>query len=273
MFSLSGFHPASRRSANNGFTPGKSSAFTLIELLVVIAIIAILAAILFPVFAQSRERARQTACASNMRQMGTAILMYAQDNDDTYVWPQECQAVVASLCINPTNWITYSEGMTADSNGFAPNKDYLLKPYLKNSDIFICPSQRSRRDTTDSSGKRYLWTNYAMNKWDQASVSPSIPTASIPKSHPRTTGTGRFRLEMVTPAGAPMSYVDDAAGTILVWEHVEASMLCDKPFSYLNYSHFEGHHTDGLNLLFCDGHVKKYKARQLTQDMFTYWKE
>src|SRR5881296_1738464 len=58
------------------------AGFTLIELLVVIAIIAILAAILFPVFAQAREKARQTACLSNEKQMGTAVQMYAQDYDE-----------------------------------------------------------------------------------------------------------------------------------------------------------------------------------------------
>src|SRR5260370_11597723 len=58
--------------------------FTLIELLVVIAIIAILAAILFPVFAQARKKARVTACVSRMRQLGTAWMMYAQDYDETY---------------------------------------------------------------------------------------------------------------------------------------------------------------------------------------------
>src|SRR5687768_1575996 len=58
--------------------------FTLIELLVVIAVIAILAAILFPVFAQAREKARQAACASNLKQAGLAVVMYAQDYDETF---------------------------------------------------------------------------------------------------------------------------------------------------------------------------------------------
>src|SRR5438067_8373067 len=79
------------RSTGSGFCEGKETremrhrnAFTLIELLVVIAIIAILAAILFPVFAQAREKARQSTCLSNCKQMGTAAMLYLQDYDETY---------------------------------------------------------------------------------------------------------------------------------------------------------------------------------------------
>lgn len=70
--------------SRNSFTPRKFAAFTLIELLVVIAIIAILAAILFPVFAQAREKARATSCLSNIKQLGLGTMMYVQDYDETY---------------------------------------------------------------------------------------------------------------------------------------------------------------------------------------------
>jgi len=94
--------------------------FTLIELLVVIAIIAILAAILFPVFARAREKARQTSCLSNLKQVGTALLMYAQDNDErlpaSYQWVDP-----------PNNWPLRKWAAT-------------IVPYIKNNQIFVCPS-------------------------------------------------------------------------------------------------------------------------------------
>jgi prepilin-type N-terminal cleavage/methylation domain-containing protein len=80
-----GSSSGSRNGSRSAFTSGESRAFTLIELLVVIAIIAILAAILFPVFAQAREKARGASCLSNCRQMATAVMMYAQDFDEAIV--------------------------------------------------------------------------------------------------------------------------------------------------------------------------------------------
>lgn len=91
-------------------------AFTLIELLVVIAIISVLAAILFPVFAQAREKARQTACASNMRQMNFGIVMYLQDYDERF--PLAASAT-------PTGFL---------------NWHHFIDPYVKNKQIWVCPS-------------------------------------------------------------------------------------------------------------------------------------
>jgi prepilin-type N-terminal cleavage/methylation domain-containing protein/prepilin-type processing-associated H-X9-DG protein len=104
--------------------------FTLIELLVVIAIIAILAAILFPVFAKAREKARQTSCLSNVKQISLGILMYVQDYDETYGW---CCNSLASRPPQP-QW-------RPDSNTVgAITYDGLVMPYVKNRQLFSCPS-------------------------------------------------------------------------------------------------------------------------------------
>ena len=105
-----------------------NAGFTLIELLVVIAIIAILAAILFPVFARAREKARQSSCLSNLKQMALAVNMYNQDYDGTY------PAVPAGVSFNFVDF-TFSGTPTATQNYG------LLVPYTKNQQIFQCPSQ------------------------------------------------------------------------------------------------------------------------------------
>jgi prepilin-type N-terminal cleavage/methylation domain-containing protein/prepilin-type processing-associated H-X9-DG protein len=111
----------------------KRSGFTLIELLVVIAIIAILAAILFPVFAQARDRARAAACLSNLKQMGTAWMMYAQDYDERF--PQSNPQVSTDATTNAHDCRTMSG--RGNYGGWVGN---LLYPYTKNSGIFSCPS-------------------------------------------------------------------------------------------------------------------------------------
>jgi prepilin-type N-terminal cleavage/methylation domain-containing protein len=105
----------------------KRNGFTLIELLVVIAIIAILAAILFPVFAQAREKARMTGCLSNTKQIGLAHNMYIQDYDETFVW-------------NP--WPGGPGGAPWCGNPDQPNLIWTgaLMPYVKNKGLFQCPS-------------------------------------------------------------------------------------------------------------------------------------
>ena len=120
----------------------KDRGFTLIELLVVIAIIAILAAILFPVFARAREAARKATCMSNLKQIALAAIMYAQDYDE--VLPIACATgfQATSHAIEPANTqITVADALAAGLG----SKDYwqlpdLLRPYVKSIDIFKCPT-------------------------------------------------------------------------------------------------------------------------------------
>jgi prepilin-type N-terminal cleavage/methylation domain-containing protein len=136
-------------SGKAGFGPRRRGAFTLIELLVVIAIIAVLAAILFPVFAQVRAKAYQTACLSNMMQIGRAAMMYEQDFDETIV-PSSTTRRNRANRLYAVPWILFTRtglqpvlgGTTTGDEPFGPTNEYLLRPYLKNTDVMRCPSQR-----------------------------------------------------------------------------------------------------------------------------------
>lgn len=132
----------------------KHSAFTLIELLVVIAIIAILAAILFPVFAQAREKARQTACLSNMKQLLTAEQMYTQDYDE--MLPR----------IRNFNF-------TAIGVKWAWGIQDALGPYVKNDQVWKCPSDPILRDDCDDtygSPISYSFTHYQSGQYELEST-------------------------------------------------------------------------------------------------------
>jgi len=102
------------------------SGFTLIELLVVIAIIAILASILFPVFAQAREKARQTSCLNNIKQITLGLIQYQQDYDETVPFNRECS--------NPGSTYVCTSGRAI------LGWDDLIDPYVKNHQVFKCPS-------------------------------------------------------------------------------------------------------------------------------------
>ena len=129
----------------------KQRGFTLIELLVVIAIIAILAAILFPVFAQARAKARQASCTSNVKQMSLGVMMYIQDYDETFPY---------------WNWgDSYGSG-SRTPNHFESFWANAIYPYVKNGQVYACPS--SNDQSTTRQNLMWAWLSNAQ-----------IPTSGI----------------------------------------------------------------------------------------------
>ncbi|MFO8081400.1 MAG: prepilin-type N-terminal cleavage/methylation domain-containing protein [Armatimonadota bacterium] len=193
----------------------RSRGFTLIELLVVIAIIAILAAILFPVFARARDKAEQTSCLSNLKQIALAELMYQNDND-------ERTAAVTNWPVNVTTnsyytWIT------------------MLKPYIKNTDIFSCPSQREERMYRVVNRT----TSVGTHPWELGSYSASRIGVSS-GFHPYFQYVYAFRNTATIPYPAECVFAAD--GT---------DVICR-----LNASNVAIIHNEGANFAFFDGHAK-----------------
>lgn len=222
----------------------KSRAFTLIELLVVVAIISILTAILFPVFAQAREKARAIACISNLKQIGTAILMYTEDNDGTYFEiPYDAPA--------PTPPAT----LTAWSD--------LLQPYIKNTGVFTCPDTSSNEDTYQNFNypTPNYHVSYAINEFmfNEDDANPlGLPT---PQPHNENKLSAPAQIGMAADGRWAYSWhfcVPNASG-------VFASYWDQSDSQYWGYGDLTGpannpspvpHHTGGTNFVFADGHAK-----------------
>jgi prepilin-type N-terminal cleavage/methylation domain-containing protein/prepilin-type processing-associated H-X9-DG protein len=212
--------------------------FTLIELLVVIAIIAILAAILFPVFARAREKARQTSCLSNQKQIGLAIQMYNSDYDGCY------------------------PSVYDDGPGFRIIWAEKIAPYSKNNQLYGCPS--ARPDVTSSLQN----TKYCINMCDgwgfpEGWTNPLSDSQVInPAEFAVTFESDSYWFCHWTPQAGWNATTQEGAGTVLV--------------GVLPGERIYPWHNGGCNVSFADGHAKWVNLSQVNttnayDHMWVYW--
>ncbi|MDR3707348.1 MAG: DUF1559 domain-containing protein [Capsulimonadaceae bacterium] len=174
------------------------NGFTLIELLVVIAIIAILAAILFPVFATAREKARQTACLSNMKQLGLAALQYIQDYDECY--PKGI----------PYQSDSYNYGM-----GWAGQ----IYPYVKSMGAFVCPSDSFQSTATSGSGGACMWiTSTCITATTNTCGESGVPSAKQAEMSYAYNANFGMNGTGAAAHSYPASSLGSATNTVLLFE-------------------------------------------------------
>lgn len=194
--------------------------FTLIELLVVIAIIAILAAILFPVFARAREKARQASCSSNLKQIALAGLMYCQDYDEKFPNPVLCGGG------GPITGCFVAHEYCGDRGA-------VLQPYIKNRQVWECPSSRDCRRTS------YGW-NRSLDGW------------------------GATKLGTIQKPAETVMFADHRTNVTYRWCGgwlASNEGCCGGQGNDPVYPHWmDPAHNEGSNIALCDGHVKWYKT-------------
>jgi prepilin-type N-terminal cleavage/methylation domain-containing protein/prepilin-type processing-associated H-X9-DG protein len=232
-------------------------AFTLIELLVVIAIIAILAAILFPVFAQAREKARQTGCASNLKQLGMALTMYVQDYDEVF----------PNRRFEPFGTAAGFEDY--DQNSWRS----VIQPYVKNTQILECGSNPDR-DT---------------KSWDpEFRISYAANFTSVGAAAPTDLGSGLFGQHRAS--GVAIAMIDRPSELIALTEIEKVPWVTfvvdrnDLTHTWI-YGKYNGQtitnvysnalfkgHSGMTNYLFADSHVKALRpTRTYKPGEFNYW--
>ena len=193
--------------------PVVTRGFTLIELLVVIAIIAILAAILFPVFARARENARRSSCQSNLKQIGLGIMQYTQDYDERFLPNQDLSKIT-----------------------FAST----LQPYIKSTQIFICPSAPGsfKNEKDDSKVENVSWFT---------------PTTLIPDMV-AARGSYGMNGNLTPPGGLSQAALTKSAETAMFfdasWYEASDALLMETPVREA------ARHFDGTDVCYADGHVK-----------------
>jgi prepilin-type N-terminal cleavage/methylation domain-containing protein/prepilin-type processing-associated H-X9-DG protein len=243
----------------------RRAGFTLIELLVVIAIIAILAAILFPVFAQAREKARQATCQSNQKQIGTAFQMYATDYDGVFPSPggKSFQAAGDISRAIGTTWVrTDVVGSQAVDTGG-------IYPYIKQrghggaNNVWACPNAVGPQDKTSF----FLGQNYVMNDYVRGSnpgqrvvAASSFITAAQSASYASgaivdTFGVSPAQVILVFEAAqdnrSGLNYGSTARNGSPYFSTLNTSVTPPLPKNAP-----QTYHGGGSNFLFCDGHVK-----------------
>jgi prepilin-type N-terminal cleavage/methylation domain-containing protein/prepilin-type processing-associated H-X9-DG protein len=230
--------------------------FTLIELLVVIAIIAILAAILFPVFAKVRENARRISCASNLKQLGTGLTQYVQDNDEQ----------IANGVPNTSNWSGIGWGSQ-------------IYPFIKSVGVFKCPD-----DSTPMPTVSYAF-NARLNDRQNGGISLlsrfQEPARTLNLSEVTGAGVVRVDAPLEAAAGAtarsPIDYGYNLASSDIAVPVGNAYCCGTGSLKYAGGTYSSGvhggnqdapqpRHTDGANYLFLDSHVKYLRGSQVDGD-------
>jgi prepilin-type N-terminal cleavage/methylation domain-containing protein/prepilin-type processing-associated H-X9-DG protein len=211
----------------------KQYGFTLIELLVVIAIIAILASILFPVFAQARDTARKAACQSNLKQIGNAWVMYTQDYDERAAMNIWNSRVGGGTWMNQ---IMFSR----------------VQPYIKNDGVMWCPSDAWPEDVND-------WTGL-LQIGDNASAQADPRSHRLRRLSYGSHWYGEWQMsEIVAPAEFFLAY---EMNHYLFPENITGSMGWRRSPPY-GTGRFKPHHQNQINMLYADGHVKTLRCGQV----------
>jgi prepilin-type N-terminal cleavage/methylation domain-containing protein/prepilin-type processing-associated H-X9-DG protein len=221
----------------------RKKAFTLIELLVVIAIIAILAAILFPVFARARENARRTSCLSNLKQIGMGVMQYVQDYDEMY--PRSVQKNEEVMTINGIPDVNLS------GNAWLWYK--LVYPYTKSVQVNFCPSSGAG---TNVYGGHYGANNRIMAYHNAPPVNMATISAASATYLAMDSGYYMINTSHVLGTAATNAWYLPGSGQHNGVSAASASITT----AYRIKDYENGRHFGSVNMLYADGHAKWLQA-------------